>query len=124
MATILASGYRLTPSGVFFYLGKGSEKLEDLQNVVAQHTAEIANLKQSQRDSEDRVMNQIRQVQMDMRSELQKYDGQLTEIRSDVKGLRGDLQDALEKLRKSTPTWVGPVIGAILAIGGWMYYAR
>lgn len=92
--------------------------------MVAQHTAEIANLKQSQRDSEDRVMNQIRQVQMDMRSELQKYDGQLTEIRSDVKGLRGDLQDALDKLRRSTPTWVGPVIGILIAVGGWLVYRR
>lgn len=98
--------------------------MEDLQNVVAQHTAEIANLKQSQRDSEDRVMNQIRQVQMDMRSELQKYDGQLTEIRSDVKGLRDDLQDALDKLRRSTPTWVGPVIGILIAVGGWLVYRR
>lgn len=102
--------------------------MDELERTVAQHTIEIANLKEAQRQSEARIMEQIREVQRDMRDEIARLDAK-AEARERATNERLDrfeakLDTALDKLRRSVPAWVGPLIGALIAVGGWLLAVR
>jgi septation ring formation regulator EzrA len=84
---------------------------------IAKHEQRLDNIEKNQRDSEDRIMEQIRNVQFDMRTEIAKFDAKLENIDRKIDG-------AFSNLRKSVPTWASVLIaglGVLFGIkhGGW-----
>jgi predicted RNA-binding Zn ribbon-like protein len=103
-------------------------KVDDLERKVVEHGIRIDNVERSQRESEARIMEQIREVQRSMREEIARLD-EKAEAREKatmerLNKFENKLDSALEKLRRATPPWVGPVIGSLIAIGGWLYHTR
>jgi chromosome segregation ATPase len=92
-------------------MGKGGGTMDNVEATIARHSAEIENLKENMRESEERIYRQIREVQHDMRTEIAKFDAKLENIDRKIDG-------AFNNLRKSVPTWASVVIAALGVLWG------
>lgn len=103
----------------------------ELEKQVANHEARIINLEQAQKELtanyrdalrmfqelNSRVDLRIQEVKEDLRAELSRMD---EKIASRMDQIDGKLDEAIDASRRSAPPWVGPLIGAILAVFGWI----
>lgn len=105
--------------------------MDDIRQQVANHNARITNLEQAQKelaqnyrdalrmfqDLNSRVDTRIQEVKEDLRAELSRMD---EKIATRMDQIDAKLDDAIDKSRRAAPPWVGPLIGAILAVFGWI----